>query len=721
MAMQVQITVDVSKLKSAIKDINYDIATLKVNGSNVTIGGKKLNAEVKETKRNVQQLNKELKKTGAEGAAAAAKTAAGLKGMSAQSKAAIGFIGNMIKGFITPWTLLIIGVDLAWRGIKKIYNDLTDSVAELIHKSQLYVKWTDKQISKFNEEKKTVDELVKALDDLHKKGVLNNDEQMRAQNIIDKLNKQYKGLKLSIDDVIGSTEKWLNAQKRIGQTQDQIELGLLNEKRESQKKNVEAILKDVFGKNYTLDKAVTGSDFFNWSQRNMPTWLGGASDEEMMATGAKFNKGDLTGKRDTLKEVIRKYGNNEVLQQAIDALDELIATDEQITNIVDPRSIKDRADKRAEKTIGQIEKTTNTLEEQNKRARQQLEQQDIDDAFNAKPIEQRMAILKNQADTTRQEIDEINRQIETAASLVGVKTEDLNKMVADAQKTQAKIDSLDSQIAAAAQKEQSLQEEIGKRMYEIEDQFPMASEEVLRSKGGNPRPMAAIVFEANVEPLEKQLEALRKQKEALEAERSGLATDYEGISSDLSDANIKMKQSGLDYQEALAKSIQLQQTLYDVTKKWGELNSQQLAKAAADLEKYQKAQDLIKNGVFSVESQVLKKQGHERESLVLEQRRNIEKILERPLDSQKDKGLLDSIENYADVQMALNGLNEAKMNLQSDKVQANSLARMGGFSSSIVVDRMDVNKEALKVAKKSSDYLNTINTGIQQIHKDLNF
>ena len=71
--------------------------------------------------------------------------------------------------------------------------------------------------------------------------------------------------------------------------------------------------------------------------------------------------------------------------------------------------------------------------------------------------------------------------------------------------------------------------------------------------------------------------------------------------------------------------------------------------------------------------------------------------------------------------MALNNLNSAKMNLQGDKVQANELARMGGFSSSIVVDRMDVNKEALRVARQSNGYLNTINTGIQQIHQDLNF
>ena len=95
--------------------------------------------------------------------------------------------------------------------------------------------------------------------------------------------------------------------------------------------------------------------------------------------------------------------------------------------------------------------------------------------------------------------------------------------------------------------------------------------------------------------------------------------------------------------------------------------------------------------------------------------------MERSLDATKDAALIRSIENQADMQMALEGLNNTNLNLQSDKIYSNELARMGGFSSSVVVDRMDVNKEILNTNKKSNEYLNTINSSIKNIHDDLNF
>ena len=719
MAMQVEITVDVSKLKSAIKDVNYDIATLKVNGSNVTIGGKKINAEVKEIKKNINETANAAKKAGVEGAAAAAKTANGIKNLSTQTKGAIGFIGNMIKGFLTPWTLIIVAIDLAYKTIKSMYDGLTDSIEELIQKSQLFVKQSEKEISRFNNEKKAVDDLVKSLDELSKKGILNSEEQLRAQGIADRLNKKYKDLKITIDDIIGAIQDWDQAQKKIAVTNDKTEMNLLQQQYEAKKRAVEALMKDVTGdKNYTFDKALEGRDLFNFWQRNSPdTWGPGPTFYQIRQMGALYNSGDITGKRDSLLYFINHFTHDKKVEAAIDAFNELIDIEEKLNEYNNPGAIVDRANARVAEQIGGIEKEADRIATSNQKAKAALQKAQQEAEFNALPIEKQMQLLQAQAETTRAQIDALNQQAEAAASTVGVKLSDLDAMVAQVETEKGRIEKVDYDLQDALERQRNLQVQIGRAIDDEKRWYPGVTPAIWH----DPSTAAYGWYTETLKPLEDQLAEVQKKRKELEAEKENLTTSFVDISANLADVNLRMKQSGLDYQETLAKSIELQQKLFDITKQWGELNTQQLAKSALELQKYQKAQDLIKNGVLSVESQILKKQGHEREALVLEQRRSIEKILERPLDTQKDKDLLNSIENYADIQMALNGLNEAKMNLQGDKVQANELARMGGFSSSIVVDRMDVNKEALRVAKRSSDYLNTINTGIQQIHDDLNF
>ena len=105
----------------------------------------------------------------------------------------------------------------------------------------------------------------------------------------------------------------------------------------------------------------------------------------------------------------------------------------------------------------------------------------------------------------------------------------------------------------------------------------------------------------------------------------------------------------------------------------------------------------------------------ERESIVKSLTKQIEGQLGRPL-GEKDQALRESIEAGADVQMALKNINTTKQQLQNDQVYSNELARMGGFSSSIVVDRMDINKEILNVNKQANNNLNTIANSVQKIY-----
>ena len=85
-----------------------------------------------------------------------------------------------------------------------------------------------------------------------------------------------------------------------------------------------------------------------------------------------------------------------------------------------------------------------------------------------------------------------------------------------------------------------------------------------------------------------------------------------------------------------------------------------------------------------------------------------------------DRQFYNIAERMTDIQMASNALDQTNtVSPQSDKVYTNWLAQMGGFSSSVVVDRMDINKQILNTNKSSNQYLNNINEGIQEVRKNL--
>lgn len=725
-----QFNVDLTKFKSKIAEARQQIATLVVQGKKVAFdtpkqkigeGLDKAKQKMKEFKDSFRSGSSQIVEAGQKIDKQNQNITKGLIGVSGQAKQAISFIATMMKGLLNPWTLLIVAITSVYKTFSYFYNKLTVSISELIQKSQAYISWVDKEIEKTNEEKKAAEDLVKVLQKLASKVVLNNSEQLYAQSIIDKLNEKYKGLKLTIDKVTGSIVGLKQAQAEISRQDEQNQIDALNSRYNVHKFNAQTLMKDLFDdKDFTLDDIITGRGFFSFAQKYMPTWLGGASDFEMKEFGARWNYGTLADRLEVLQDFVRKYANDDdaikKANAAIEEFQQLVKIEEERNDFNSPSSINARAEARVQGELDRIEKEADQLGTKNYKARKQLQAAKEKDKFEALSLEDQLKTLSTQADATKAEIESITSQVDTAAAEIGIRLDKVDEMAKKAEMEKNRIIAVDDQISAIDERQRTLQMQIGRRRADVLNQMPGASEAVLKSKWTDAGRL--YDYEGYVKPRQDELNALRQKRQKMEQERNRLAAEFTDLSNELADIEVKFKESGLDYQEILQKLITLQQKLYDTEKQWQAKNAERLAQEQAQLDKYQKVLDFFRKGQQSVQNQLLRKQGNERQAIINETRATIEQDLGRKLDETKDANLIKAAEDWADIQMALKGLDN-QIKPQSDQVYSNELARMGGFSSSIVVDRMDVNRQILNANRKSNDYLNTINTGIQDINKNL--
>ena len=167
MAAKVDIVVDISKLRDAIAQAQQDVASLKVNGQQVTIGGKRIDAQINKTNNEVKKLNKTVQQTGQTAQQSTQKALTGLKAMSAQAKQAVGYVKSFAQSLITPWTFLIIAVEAASKTFQYFWSNLTENIDKATARGQSAIKSAQRQIKKTEQRTKTVNDLIKQLDELN--------------------------------------------------------------------------------------------------------------------------------------------------------------------------------------------------------------------------------------------------------------------------------------------------------------------------------------------------------------------------------------------------------------------------------------------------------------------------------------------------------------------------------------------------------------------------
>lgn len=775
MAIKVDIRADISQLRNAVNEANGEITQLKVNGSTFTVNGKQVKAEVKEIKEETKLLKREVQKTSATTQQATAQATRGLKAVSTQAKQAVGFVKSIAQSLITPWTLLIIAVEAAAKTFQYFWNNLTENIDKAVARGQGAIKTAQREIKKTEQRTKAINELIKKLEDLNKVQNLSDDQKAYGISIVNRLNKAYGIFGITLDDVTGKFEGLYQVQMQIDALQRKQQAKGLRDQAYGQRTKINALMKEVFGSGLELGKPINGKDLFTWAERMGGTF--GASNYEVLQR--KWGKGtDLKEIREVfemLRDGLSDRSNVADIQKVIDAIDDLIGYNEENGKLNSISQAAMDSAKRLADAFDDQRKAIKATREEVEKLNKQYEQNENQNKFNALTPEKQVEALKKQIET----LEERNKVIEQSQSKNQKKlesstafTKERDRMVKDNYARQTQL--LDQVNARKEENKQILIEakrninaaknktgEIGRnsfdnRFWDNFEKDPQAAIKIANAayhdavQGlsvhdyDNRDKLAAtkmkqfadqytkIMSEANekianndalnkaAEEQSKRLKSIVGQQE-LDAKAYGdilVQTEQEIASLDKQKAENELKLQGLVKQRG-----ELEKKIAEAKAK----AEQDALNAAIEnnrliIQQQMNAEETLAGIAEKAQIEMLKAQGKkaeadakERQSIVKSLTKQIEGQLGRPL-GEKDQALRESIEAGADIQMALKGINTQKPSLQNDQVFSNELARMGGFSSSIVVDRMDISKEILNANKQANNSLNTIANSVQKIY-----
>lgn len=737
MAVKVDITANVSQIRDAINQVQGDILELKVNGSEVTIGGKKIKAEVKEVTNEVKNLNKEIQKTNVTTQQTVNNATKLMGRLGTQAKQAAGYVKDIATSLITPWTLIIVAVEAAAKTFTYFFNNLTENIDKMTARGNSAIKTAQRQIKQTEQQTKAVNELFKELENLNKLETLSDEQKTYGTSIINRLNKEYKIFGITLDEVTGKFEGLYQEQMKVDAHNKEVQARGLRQQISGQRQVVNAAMKEVFGSGLELGKSINGKDLFTLAER----WGGNLGAENADLLAKKWGNGtNLKAIREIFAQLmggLSDRSNAPEIQKVIDAMDQLIDYNDQLADLNSiSREAMDSA-KRLADAFNEQRKAIKATRDEVDKLNQQYQQNQKSEQFNSLAPKDQVKVLENEVKA----LEERNKAIDEAQNKNKYKAE-FSKAFSDERKQMVKDNyaqqqALKEQIEARKAANDELQRQYDKakpnykRLAEINKQIESIEYYHYRVDTTDLRNEQAQILKQH-EAAQKILDQIKanngqnltdqstldslvnsvKEAEVAAKEYSDIAVQTE---QDIANADKEQIENLLKIQEAKGKIKSLNEQIAEAEKRAAE----EARKASEALwAKEDNAKKSIQDQIFSVENELLRKQGQEREALLRENIKKIEQQLGRPLQ-EMDQNYLKAAESMTDIQMAMKGLNEAQPQLQADKVYSNELARMGGFSSSIVVDRMDINKEILNTNKSSNQYLNTINTGIQEVNKNL--
>ena len=765
MAVKVDIRADVSQLKEAINQAQGDITQLKVNGSTVTIGGKKVKAEVKEVTNEVKKLNKEIQKTNASTQQGAAQTLRSLKGVGEYTKRAAGFVKGIAQSLITPWTFLIIAVEAAIKTFKYFFNNLNESIAKTTARGQSAIKAAQREIKKTEQRTRAVDDLIKKIEELNKLQGLSDDQKAYGASLIRRLNKEYKIFGITLDE---TTEKYqglyqakvkADAAARAKQSEE------LRKQIQAQRLLANTALKDIFGKGIEVGKPINGNDLFTFAERYNQTpgskmsgtlermWGNG---KDLYAIRAVLDK-LLNGKLSTRQNVAD-------IQKAIDAVNSLIDYTQKLDDLNSiSRAAADSA-QRLSTSFDEQRKAIKATREEVEKLNAQYQKSQKQAQFDALAPKDQIEALKEEVKALEDRNAALEQTELANQEYKAKKSAEATSMNKSKQSMQDQQESLEKDIktrkAANAQLDKEIaahNEKFGRQRRDWQVEYDILDKSIKAGETYNHGKYRAsdkdyarraqlaeyiALADAPVKEMRATIDANKKaiaEAEARIKELVPLINDAETQAKTFGDEALNAEQTSLT---AEAQRIQNLTDIAQKKKQIAEIQrkiAEEEAKAAAEAKKAAQAeaeanrrmmqQQMNAEGTLAgiaekAQIEMLKAQGKkieadakERQSIVKSLTKQIEGQLGRPL-GEKDQAFRDSIEAAADIQMALKGINNTttRPQIQSDQVYSNELARMGGFSSSIVVDRMDINKEILNVNKQANNNLNTIANSVQKIY-----
>lgn len=735
----IQLSVDTSQARAALNNVNQAITQIKINGSTVSIGGTILN-DISKINQEAQKTTQTLNKAATE---PSKKSIGAIKAVTKEFKSGVGWIKSFTSGMVGWWTALILAVEAATKTFTYFFNNLTESIPKLNQKMDNLNNQVKKNYESWKEEKKAADDYKTSLNELAQKESLTNTEQVLAQALIDKLNQKYKGLNISIDETTGAVKNYTQALRQMDQQDAEAEKNLIRRQINAKREQVDAKLAQTFG----TDKVSLGNADVDKMFSSAENWFGDINETARKQISLAWNSGDNTAKLKILNDLATRYSNNETILKTINgsitALEELIKLQNQYGELVDTTNIRlNNAKKILEETKDIVKETAD---------------------LNADADKIYESITKDQEQTYFENLGSEQEKINYLQSRIQKLQEEERKLNGQA----GQLESKDPNVEAISNVSKGLKDQIdqdNKSIDELKDNIAAAKREYEKEtgKGFVGRPIKAIqeqldkVMKNRRNPTKNalygqdyknqisELQAQLKAAEAINKANKKIKETQDQINS----LNLQLTQNenkyadaikgGLVDEQELAKIKKQQATIakeiYDKQKQQDKLRDaiagkelktleeeqqarKKLAEAEADLATKRKetSRNFFQSNKDSQLTQYLKLIGKQREALILEQKINLARALGlksiKELSDAQNKG----IERQVDLQMKLDQLSKmGNIGIDRPEIISNELARKGGFASSVVVERNNINKNILSAEQQQVNLQNAIKSEISK-------
>ena len=736
----ITLSVDTSQARAALNGVNQAITQIKVNGSTISIGGTQVTGELKQIGQEAQKTKDILTKAATE----PSKHAVGaIKAVSKEFKSGVGWIKSFSTGMVSWWTALILAVEAATKTFTYFFNNLTESIPKLNQKMDNLNTQVKKNYQNWKNEKKATDQYSSSLNELAKKQSLTNTEQVLAQALIDKLNQKYKGLNISIDGTTGAVKGYTQALRQMDKQDAEAEKNLIRKQINAKREQVDARLAETFG----TDKVSLANADANKMFSSAENWFGDINETARKQISLAWNSGDNNAKLKILNDLATRYENNQAILKtingAITALEELIGLQKQFGDLSDANNIiLNNAKKILEESRDIIKQTADLNDEADKIYESIAKDQEQTAFDNLGSEQQKIQFLEERIQKLQEQERTLNSQagqLESKDSNVEAISATSQSLKAQIQDDNKSIDELRNNIAEAKREyeKQTGRSFVGRPIKAIQDQL----DKVMKNRRN---PTKNALYGQDYKNQIRELQAQLKAAEAINKANKKIKETQDQINS----LNQQLTQNENKYADAIKGGLVDQQQLASIKKQQAEINKEiydkqkqqdklrdaiagkevktleeeqqarkKLAEAEADLAAKRKetSRNFFQSGRDSQLTQYLKLIGKQREALILEQKINLARALGlksiKELSEAQNKG----IERQVDLQMKLDQLSKmGNINAGRPEIITNELARKGGFASSVVIERNNINKNILTAAQQQVNLQNAIKSEISK-------
>lgn len=746
----ITLQVDTSAARAALNGVNQAITQIKVNGATVTIGGKNVAGQLKQIQAGAAEAGKKVNAVTKE---TTNKAINGIKATTSQFKQGVGIIKSLANGVVSWWTAIIIAIEMATKAGTYFFNNLTESIPKLNQRMDNLNNQVKKNYQSWEKQKQVSDQYNVSLKELSEKQTLTNTEQVLAQALIDKLKEKYKGLNLSIDQTTGALKGYIQAVSLMERQDAEAERNLIQRQINAKKEQVDARLAQTFG----TDKVTLAQADADKMFTNAENWFGDISSLARQQMSMQWNSGSLQDKLKILNDLATRYSNNQTILKTINgsitAMEQLIDLQKKYGDLVDANNIILNNAKKILEESRQIVRETNELNNQADKIYESIAEAQEQEMFDALGSEQdKINYLQQKIDALRKEEEELNgkvgdiESIERNPEALAQTSKSLKNSIKEDKKEIKQLNDEISKIKRNFQK--STGKPLSLNTTQIKKDIAEADKLINADPNRHGNGIIGAVLDSSQRTDAQKNKAFQTQQLAAAQKVLNLQAKRVKLDDQVKDLTAKLRANEQAYKKAVAggladentlaqlkkRQAQIAKELYNKEKQQGKLRDQIAGKQLKTLEQEEEARkkaadaeaelaakrkDINRNFFQSNRNnqvtQYLKLIGKQREALILEQKINLARALGLKSIKQLTKAQGRGIERQVDLQMKLDQLSNMNgINIDRPNIISNELARKGGFASSVVVERNNVNKQILNAAQQQVSLQNTIKNEISK-------